>query len=215
MEHMYLTRGNKKYLIPGMRVRTFGLPAERAADGTVTCPGAGLCKQGCYAKQGHYVCPNVKAKNAERFRLAQSPEFFSTIFGEIQKLKLDLVRIHDSGDFYSRPYLMSWIGIAAACRHTKFLAYSKMVPMIKDVQSLIPENLTIVLSEGGRWDHMIDQAHDKFARVFPSVAALKRAGFTDCHKSDLPALRPEVKKIGLIYHGWKSRYFVTAPKEDA
>jgi hypothetical protein len=213
---MFLTRGNKKYLIPGMRVRTFGIPAERAADGSVTCPGAGMCRQGCYAKQGHYVCPNVKAKNEERFRLTQDPQFFSTIFGEIQKLKLDLVRIHDSGDFYSKLYLMCWVGLAAACRNTKFLAYSKMVPMIKSLpEGTIPDNLVIVLSEGGRWDHLIDELRDKFARVFPSVAALKRAGFVDCHKSDLPALRPEVRKIGLIYHGWKSRYFVTAPKEDA
>jgi hypothetical protein len=210
---MFLTRGNRKYLIKGMRVRTFGIPAERAADGTVTCPGAGMCRQGCYAKQGHYVCPNVKNKNAERFLLTQRPEFVEVISGEIQKLKLDLVRIHDSGDFYCLRYLYDWITIAGACPRTKFLAYTKMVLMARKFR--IPDNLVLVLSEGGQWDHAIDQAHDKFARVFPSVAALRRAGFTDCHKSDLPALRPEVKKIGLIYHGWESRRFVTAPKEDA
>jgi hypothetical protein len=174
------------------------------------------CAAGCYARQGHYVCPNVKAKNEKRFLLTQKPfEFVQTISDEIQKLKLDLVRVHDTGDFYLMSYLQLWLEIMRRNPRTKFLTYTKMVPYFKSpCLGAMPPNFTVVLSEGGRWDHLIDQKHDKFARVFPSIAALRRAGFTDCHKSDLPALRPEVRKIGLIYHGWRSRYFVTAPKEE-
>lgn len=164
MEHMYLTRGNKKYLIPGWRIRTFGIPAGRAANGKVTCPGAGLCRHGCYAKQGHYVCPNVKSKNEERFALTKRPEFVDVISEEIHKLKLDLVRIHDSGDFYSWDYLEDWFEICRRCAATKFLAYTKTVMMvrwhkrIKRQSLMVPPNLALVFSEGGRWDHLIDRS---------------------------------------------------------
>ena len=213
----YLSKGNKKYKIPGMRVRTFGLPAYKARDGSLMCPGAGKCKLGCYAKQGHYYFNNVTRAQERRLKLTRDPGLFvATIVQEVHRMKLNWVRVHDSGDFYSLEYAKLWKAVALACPQTWFLAYSKMVPMLHKLMLVPgwPGNLVVVFSEGGRWDDGIHQDRDKFARIFPSLAALKRAGFTDCHITDRPALNPKVRKIGLVYHGFESRKFVTAKESQ-
>lgn len=201
---LYLSTGNEKYLGLGIKVRTFGLPAVS------TCPGAGACKLGCYAQQGRYGCTNVREAQLRRLELTRDlPRFKETIAAELRQFTPDLIRIHDAGDFYNEPYLKAWLDVIKRAPKVKFLAYTKMVPMVK--QHVIPENMAVVFSEGGRWDGLIDQARDKFSRVFPDQGALLQAGFIDCHETDLPALEPGNRLIGLVYHGAKSRAWRTTP----
>ena len=202
----YLSRGNKKYKLAGLRTRTFGLPAWQSKEGFRTCPGAGLCRRGCYAQQGRYVCTQTLDAQHRRLALVRSDRFVPVMDAELRRL--DLVRIHDSGDFFSLSYLKDWLTLIFLHPEIKFLTYTKMVPLFRKVQ--VPENFTVIFSEGGLYDAQIDPHRDKFARVFPTLAELRASGFMDCHLTDVPALDPKVRRVGLIYHGWESRRFKTS-----
>lgn len=202
----YLSRGNKKYKLAGLRTRTFGLPAWQSKEGFRTCPGAGLCRKGCYAQQGRYVCTQTLDAQHRRLSLVRSGHFVPTM--DLELRRLDLVRIHDSGDFFSLSYLKDWLELIRRHPEIKFLTYTKMVPLFRRV--VVPPNFTVVFSEGGKFDSQIDRHRDKFSRVFPNLEELRASGFTDCHLTDVPALDPKVMRIGLIYHGWASRAFKTS-----
>ncbi len=206
---MFLSKGNKKYAFKRIRAFTFGIPAWRAADGRHTCPCAKDCVKGCYAQQGRYVFNQIKNKQEERLALTLRLEFTKVISKELDQLRPDLVRVHDSGDFYNVTYLRRWLEVMRNYPRVAFLAYTKMVPLFKREDVQVPVNFCVIFSEGGTHDHLIDRGRDRWARIFPSVKALRQAGFVDCHESDLPALDPDARRIGLVYHGWKSRTFDT------
>jgi hypothetical protein len=183
---------------------SWGIPAYRSSTGLITCPGAKTCIAGCYAKNGRYVMPNVKAAQEARLKLALSPDFVSVISSEIQKRKVHKLRVHDSGDFFSRKYLDSWAEIARQNPKTLFYAYTKMLPLIELVT--LPGNFVVIKSAGGKWDHLINQKTDRHSRVFSSLKDLKSAGYADVTKLDSRAYGKN-PKIGLVYHGPKSKAF--------
>ena len=209
----YLGDSNKKYESWGRgTVLTFGIPAYKDAAGHVICLGAKGCLTGCYAQQGRYIMPAVKNAEERRLALTKTPEFVATLAAEIRRRAPRFVRVHDAGDFYSLKYLKDWLAIASWCPRVRFLAYSKAVPLVRQVTpDLIPHsNFRVVLSEGGRWDHAIDRAKDLHARVFRCVKDLRQAGYVNATHDDLrPVWLRHEKKIGLTYHGWKSRAFAS------
>lgn len=205
----------KNYLTSNAKMKrdgilAFGIPAYRSESGKLTCPAAGECLKGCYAKQGFYVMPNVRRAQEERLALTLSEDFIATMNAEIVRRKPKIVRIHDSGDFYSRSYLMAWSDIASRCPEVSFYAYTKMIPLFKPSPGsglrppFLPTNMKIVFSYGGKFDFMIDRKADAHSVVFDSLAALNAAGYVDCHERDL-TYRPDVRKVGLVYHGFKSK----------
>jgi len=96
----------------GFRVFNFGIPAYKSASGKLTCPMADECVQFCYAKKGAYIWSNVKPAFEKRYQLSKTLEFIDAINAEIKSKRPDYVRVHDSGDYYSRSYLAKWITIA-------------------------------------------------------------------------------------------------------
>jgi hypothetical protein len=65
-----------------------------------------------------------------------------------------LVRIHESGDFFSGAYLDAWIQVAQRNPDLKFYAYTKSLPLFLFLN--LPENFFITASKGGKYDHFID-----------------------------------------------------------
>ena len=199
------------------RVFNFGIPAHRSRSGLVTCPMAGDCgdKGGCYALQGAYAWSNVQDAFERRLELTLTDEFIPALTKEIKtKLKTAtkrgeklVIRIHDSGDFYSLEYFMKWLTIAIDMPEVHFYAYTKMVPMLKRMK--MPSNFRLIFSEGGKADHMIDE-NRHHSRVFSSHEELERAGYADASKNDLVAAVGDSHKIGLVYHGAKSKAWETA-----
>ena len=183
---------------------SWGIPAYRSASGMITCPGAKACISGCYAKNGRYVMPNVKAAQERRLALALSDNFVSVISAEIQARKVHKLRVHDSGDFFSLKYLQAWAEIAAQNPKTLFYAYTKMLPLLSMIT--LPGNFVVIKSAGGKWDNLIDQKTDRHSRVFTSQKELKAAGYADVTKLDSRAYGKN-PKIGLVYHGPKSKAF--------
>ena len=95
-------------------------PAELVDEPNAIC-------NGCYAKHGRYRFPLVKKAQATRLAFAKSSLFldhgmrlFETLHSAIYNLHSPYFRVHDSGDFFSLPYLQVWHDIAEALPRTKF-----------------------------------------------------------------------------------------------
>ena len=201
-------------------VYNFGLPAYQSAAGLKTCPAAGKCAVGCYAKQGAYVWTPVA--RAYEYRLAASlqSDFVSKMCDTIAvKLKSAdrskkqlVIRIHDSGDFYNLEYTKKWLKIISAFPNVHFYAYTKQVLLFNKLKKsgVIPDNFKLIYSEGGVFDKLINQRTDRHSRVFLSLAALKAAGYANAHENDLVAALGKSNKIGLVYHGHKSKTWTTS-----
>jgi hypothetical protein len=210
----YLSQ-NSKMKNSSRPIYNFGIPAYRSASGFVTCPMAGQCAVGCYAKQGAYTWPVVR--NAYEARLAltkDSERFIDTISDELVRRNISFVRIHDSGDFYSPKYMSSWFRIARRNPSVQFYAYTKMVAMFQREINLgnVPANLSVIFSEGGKQDSLI-KSNDRHSRVFSSLDELKNAGYTDTTKDDSKAFLGS-NLIGLVYHGSKGKQWTTNKGES-
>jgi hypothetical protein len=105
------------------------------------------------------------------------------------------VRIHDSGDFFSREYLLGWIGLANMFPDILFYAYTKEVALLRTVD--LPDNFLIIFSMGGKQDHLIDPDADRHADVFPDLQAIEDAGYMTQHQSDLLAVLLPTTRVGI------------------
>lgn len=141
------------------RIWNWTLPAfvTKLPDGRNlnVCPQAGACASLCYARQGTYNFPAVRAAHQRNLlaTLDHLEEWTAEMLAELSARKFrptgtrrlpDLdhshlsttvqnllregcaaVRIHDAGDFYSDEYLLAWCIIAANTPDVLFYAYTK------------------------------------------------------------------------------------------
>lgn len=202
------TEGNAKLVKTGgetLRVLGYGIPADFKIDGVGnTCPGAGACRGVCYAKQGRYGMAsvfNARNHNLNLFLTVGAMGFVGMAIEDLLKLgkRYNVVRIHDSGDFFSQDYLNAWKAIALFTPNVTFYAYTKSLHL--DIETDRPANLRIVQSLGGKFDDKVNltQSH---ARIFATDSDRINAGYEDGNVSDMPAIEGVVN-IGLVYHGVK------------
>ena len=189
----------------GTRIQSFNLPALKSQrDGFTTCPGAGVCASICYARQGWYYRPvvrDLREDNLVALRGMNIDEMVEAIDAGIKDLHhmVGIVRIHDSGDFFSREYMWAWFAVMERNPHLRFYAYTKMVPFFVDL--ILPPNFLLMYSEGGKWDAQIPPDAPR-SRIFVTHEEREAAGFVDGTSSDgdLPVLMGE-RRVGLVYHG--------------
>lgn len=164
----------------------FSLPAGK------TCPGAVFCKSFAVlqdngkrkiqdGKQTEFRCfaassevqydavYNLRASNMELLmRSVIEGSMVDLINASVQhhrKKNTKLVRIHESGDFFSRGYLNAWIEVAKQNPDLKFYCYSKSLDFFLDL--VLPENFYLTASYGGKFDHLIDQGlFPRYAKVY-------------------------------------------------
>ncbi len=196
----------------GVHLYNWGIPALMSKTGLSTCPMAGACAKGCYARMGAYVWGNVASAYESRLTLTRTKGFEQVITYHIDRLVSKhkdgtiLIRIHDAGDFYSETYYNAWNSIAKGFidnSRVKFYTYTKMVQMLKEHAPYRTPNFTVIYSMGGKQDGMIDLESDRHSRVFQSVDELHKSGYIDASHDDVLALTDNVK-VGLVYHGTKS-----------
>ena len=163
---------------------------------------AGVCgKQGgCYAMQGTYTWGNVSKKFEERLDLSRSKYFVEIIDAEIKRRKVEIVRIHDSGDFYSMEYLNKWVQIAYDNPTVRFYAYTKSFKFFNGRK--LPDNFDVIYSNGSKLDHTVKFSDHRHTGIFNDLISLKAAKYVDASKFDLYATKwfSKSKKVGLIYH---------------
>ncbi len=185
----------------GVKLMNFGIPAYKSASGKLTCPMADECVKFCYAKKGAYIWSNVQPAFEKRYELSKTDKFIESMNDEIRRKKPDFVRVHDSGDYYSRAYLNKWIQIAIHNPHVKFYSYTNMVKLTKEVQ--LPDNYDIIYSDSGKQKHLIDAEQDRHTRIFSSTSDLIDSGYVDSSEYDLRATKwysPDNHKVGLVFH---------------
>lgn len=198
----YLSQNSKIKKMNGVKTYNWGIPAFKSRSGFKTCPFAGKCAKGCYATMGAYAWSNVQDAYESRLILSKSDSFVQTLDTEIKKRKIQRVRVHDSGDFYSPKYRDKWFEIMRLNPETVFYAYTKAIPFFSGVD--LPSNFTLIYSEGGKLDANIDTSQDRHSRVFLDEGSLIKAGYANASKDDQIALGTN-PKIGLVFHGYKSK----------
>lgn len=121
-----------------------------------------------------------------------------------------LIRIHDSGDFFSDEYIRAWAHIASLRPDVLFYAYTKEVSRARDVlgydESLTgvsritgPENFLLCFSLGGKQDHLLDlsEGGDQHTDVFPSRDALLSEGYYPQTDHDLLSVVAPTNRVGI------------------
>ncbi len=182
------------------RVFNFGITAYKSMSGKLICPFAKDCIKFCYAQKGAYSWSNVKPAFEKRYELTKTDDFINLMNSEIKRKKVDFLRIHDSGDFYSKLYIQKWFTIANDNPNVKFYAYTKSFILFQGLT--IPDNLDIIFSEGGKHDKLINTKIDRHARIFDNKNDLIKNGYIDASKNDLMATKffNKSNKVGLIFH---------------
>lgn len=191
------------------------------------CPQAGARAKFCYARNGTYLFPKVRGKHLSNLQAAQDGSFAAGVLEELSTRKFrpkgspravpglhstshlspwvqdwlrdggSAVRIHDSGDFFSRDYLHAWIEVARLTPDVLFYAYTKEVTLLRDNEWALPANFLTCFSMGGRQDSLIDKDTERHADVFPDVEAIDAAGYMSQHESDLLCVLLPTTRIGI------------------
>jgi hypothetical protein len=168
---LHFSKGNAKL----QKRLIFSLPAGK------TCPGALHCKSfavvndngkrsivdgketifRCFAASSEVQYDavfNNRADNMQQIVDAlQNGTAVDLINDSIQihrTKSIKLVRIHESGDFFSGAYLDAWIQVAERNPDLKFYAYTKSLQLFLYLK--LPTNFYITASKGGKFDHLLD-----------------------------------------------------------
>lgn len=173
-----------------------------------TCPSAGVCAPLCYARQGRYRIPSVRARHEANLMmlLDDLPGWESAMTAELQHKRYQdrWVRCHDAGDFFAitpeKPleYTKAWMRIMRAAPGVRFYAYTKSISLFREaVEPDPPPNFRWVYSLGGREDHLVDATTERHVDVFPDEESLAEAGYTSRAKEGclVSVLGPQ--KIGI------------------
>lgn len=202
---MNLLTQNSKIKKTGQRynVRLFNwtIPAYKTRSGKLTCPMAQDCIKFCYARKGAYTWSNVYKAHEDRYEFSKTNGFVASMVREIKSKRADFVRVHDSGDYYSRAYLNKWFSIARQLPHVKFYSYTNMVQLV--LSSEVPDNFDFIFSDAGKQKHLINTREHRHTKIFSTKQQLIDSGYNDASEYDLQATKwfsPKNNKIGLIYH---------------
>jgi len=186
----------------GVKVFNFSIPAYKSETGKVTCPFADKCIKFCYAQKGNYKrFPSVKNGMEKKYQLTKQSNFVELMNEEIKKKKPDFIRVHDSGDYYSKTYLDKWLTIAKENPKVKFYSYTNSIKFIKELQE-IPGNFDFIFSDSGKQVNLIDKAKDRHTKIFNSIDSLNKLGYKNASKIDLYSTKwfNNTNKVGLIFH---------------
>lgn len=146
----------------GVKVYGFDLPAGW------TCPAADICKSQadkitgkitdgkncqfrCYAASCEARSTNARKAHWNNFDLLKSlstDDMVKLITTSLPE-NAGVIRIHASGDFFTKQYFNAWVRVAESHPEIKFFGYTKV---IQYVNSPKPENFKLVYSFGGKLD---------------------------------------------------------------
>jgi len=169
MAKLKFSKGNSKLNkmavelgLPKSQVVAFNLPAGH------TCPFADKCKSQahritgkitdgdkiqyrCYAASVESRYPATRQAVWHNFELLKGLDTDQMADLIIKSLpsRVKIVRIHSSGDFYSKAYFNAWVKVAESLPHIQFFAYTKALHYIKADN---PDNLSLICSYGGKLD---------------------------------------------------------------
>lgn len=170
-----------------------------------TCPFAGGCLKFCYAAKGNYRFTHVKKKYIKNYELSLHDNFINIVNDSIKALPNVLFyRIHSSGDFYSKKYVLKWVEIATQNPKKVFYAYTKSIQLFKNI--VLPDNFIVIQSLGTKNDKKYIDYSKPYAKIFDTLSELETAvesgKFIDSHINDLNAIKAAIKNknVALLKH---------------
>jgi len=220
MREIHISQGNSKLTDATL---IFSLPSG------FTCPGAKDClarankktgkitdgknqKFRCFSASQESVYPSLRKAVWNNFTLLKKvskdksmPTYLSMrnllVAGIKKKInhKIDKFRIHVGGDFYSEDYFRAWLLTARTFPFITFYAYTKSIPFIVRNLNDLPSNLKFVCSEGGKYDHLIEEYGLKRAKVVFSLDEARELGL-DLDHNDSHAYDDSTEDFGLLLH---------------
>tara|TARA_R110000824_G_scaffold30186_1_gene99657 strand:+ start:1426 stop:2040 length:615 start_codon:yes stop_codon:yes gene_type:complete len=192
----------KASALNNVRVVNFGIPAYKSNTGKVTCPFAGDCVKYCYARKGSFRWPNTINAYENRLSIARSDNFESMMNSAIMLQNPHYVRVHDSGDYFSKKYIDRWFSIMRSNPNTRFYSYTNSVLLMKQYKDKLPDNFDVIFSTDGKQREHVDKSNDRHAVIFKTIEELEAAGYTSASENDLLATKWYSKniKVGLIKH---------------
>jgi hypothetical protein len=209
---IHFTTGNSKLEYTGRKngcfVYAFGLPSM------ITCPYKGVCQNYCYASYGRYTFPNVMDRVSDNLAFSRSPSFVEEAVKEINIIQREskdipvVIRLHDSGDFYSEEYIRSWYSIMSQTPDVRYYAYTKSFPLIESIEDIPrPKNFNYIPSKGGKMDSLLSNRPSAFVVPEGTVEYDLAPECVIGSQDDLENLRQYLsgKSIALVAHGVKKR----------
>jgi len=146
------------------QVASFDLPAG------YTCPAARACRSyahrktgkitdgknaefRCYAASGEALYTRARNNRWENFdSLREAGENTVALIESSLPKGLKVLRIHSSGDFFTKKYFDAWVEIARIHPEIIFFGYTKILPYVKMNK---PDNFSLVYSFGGTMDALV------------------------------------------------------------
>ena len=111
-----------------------------------------------------------------------------------------VVRIHVAGDFKLLNYFDAWLEVCNRRPDVRFYAYTKMLSFWQKRRDILPANLALTASRGGRFDHLIDSEGFRESVVVYSEAKAKRLRLAIDH-DDHHAYSLTGGSFALLIHG--------------
>jgi len=127
----------------------------------VTCMGSGDCEKWCYSfKAWRY--PSAFFRQCQNTLLMFNFERIRKVVLKLNaKVKITTeFRLYVDGDFNTRKDLTNWMELLKECNNLNAYGYSKSFPLfleLKDENYKFPENYTLNLSNGGRYDFLTEK----------------------------------------------------------
>ena len=180
MNKLKFGQGNSK-LAPN--IFTFSLPAGWS------CPGAKEClsravkqpegnyrlvdgkdtKIRCFAAIDEALKPavrNARWHNFDALKGKTKEQMISMIESSMPTVRWKyIIRIHVSGDFFNQNYFDAWLEVARRFPKTLFYAYTKELRYWVARLNVIPSNVKLVASYGGKWDSLIEKHNLRSVKI--------------------------------------------------
>jgi len=115
---------------------------------------------------------------------------------------MGVCRIHAAGDFVNPTYFRGWMSFAEKTPDVLFYAYTKCLPYWVNNRELIPNNVILTASRGGRKDDMIDAHELRSVKVVFSEQEANDLGL-EIDQDDSHACNPNKRNsdFALLIHG--------------
>jgi len=165
----------------------------------------------CFAAMAE-VRPNVRDARWYNYDLLResmytSKETQDKAMGNLILSSLDkqpekkLIRVHESGDFWTENYLKAWINVANELNDRIFYAYTKSLNSWLHLNEWIPKNLYLTASHGGALDDLILAYPKVFFRVAYVVYSEEEAEKRGLEIDHDDSLCLGDKSFALLVHG--------------
>ena len=159
----------------------------------------------CFSASLEALRTNVYNRDKANFDAIRQLSDIISIANEIQSAlpkNAGVVRIHVSGDFFNRNYFLAWVKVAKNNPSILFYAYTKQLPYWVENAHLIPPNMVLTASYGGKYDHMIEEHDLRSSIVVEDEEQAAMLGLEVDH-DDSHAADPskQFQSFALVIHG--------------